>query len=53
MLKALRDTFGLTQRAIADEIGIPASYVSSYERERPVPAHAVEKIANWVERASA
>lgn len=53
MLKALRDTFGLTQCAIAEEIGIPAAYVSNYERERPVPAHAVEKIMSWVERCSA
>lgn len=53
MLRALRDTFGLTQRAIADEIGIPASYVSNYERERPVPEYAVGKIMDWVERCSA
>lgn len=48
-LRALRDAYGLTQAALGDEIGIPASYVSNFERERPVPAHAESRIATWLD----
>lgn len=53
LLKSLRDTFGLTQSTIAREIGVPVSYVSNFERARPVPAHAEVKIAQWMEGNSA
>lgn len=48
MLRVMRDTYGLTQQAVADEIGVSPAYVSLYERERPVPAYAVIKISEWV-----
>jgi DNA-binding transcriptional regulator YiaG len=52
-LKVLRDAFGLTQRAVADEIGIPTAYVSKHERGGSVPAYAKESIDSWVDRNSA
>lgn len=47
-LKALRDAYGLTQKALGDEMGIPASYVSLYERDRPVPGWADANIEQWI-----
>ena len=49
MFKTLREMFGLTQRAVADEIGVPSQYVSMFEREKPVPALAAERLSAWVE----
>ncbi len=49
-LKAIRDTYGLTQSALADEIGIPSTYVSMYENERPsLPAYASVQIDQWMQ----
>lgn len=49
MLRALRDTYGLTQSALADEIGISSAYISNYEREKPnVPEYASRAIESWI-----
>jgi len=48
-LKSLRDAFGLTQSALAEEIGVPPSYISLYERDRSVPDWAETNIAGWVD----
>lgn len=49
-LKALRDSYGLTQQAVAREIGVPPAYISNYERQRPVPAYAETEIESWMEQ---
>jgi transcriptional regulator with XRE-family HTH domain len=36
-LRALRVRAGLSQRCVADRVGIPASVLSAYERERREP----------------
>lgn len=49
-LYALRTAFGMTQHQVADEAGVRAvAYVSNYERGRPVPAEAKQKLDAWVE----
>ena len=52
MLKSTREVYGLTQSALAEEIGITAPYVSMYEREKPVPVYAEESINNWLDANS-
>jgi len=49
-LKHLRTAFGLTQTAVANEIGISPSYVSSHEGGKYVPPYAEEKIKEWIDR---
>lgn len=48
-LKVLRDAFGLTQSAVADEIGIKSAYVSNHERGKYVPEYAKKRIDNWID----
>ncbi len=48
ILKSLRESFGLTQTALSKEIGVSASYISNYEREKYAPQHAVQSIEYWV-----
>lgn len=48
LLKSLRDSFGLSQAALADEIGINANHVSQYEREKPIAAWAKGCIESWI-----
>ncbi len=48
-LRALRVRAGLSQRCVADRVGIPASVLSAYERERREPGlqiagHIIEAI---------
>lgn len=47
-LKTLRNMYGLAQSALASEIGVPASYVSCYERRRPIPVSAANRIERWI-----
>lgn len=51
-LKTLRDAFGMTQGAVAKEIGIQSSYVSNHEHDKYVPDYAKQRIASWVEAHS-
>lgn len=48
-LKSLRGAYGLTQQALGAEIGVPASYISLYERTRPVPEWAAVNISQWIQ----
>jgi DNA-binding XRE family transcriptional regulator len=49
ILKTLREAMGLTQSALAKEIGLAhPSYVSGYENERPVPAYAEKRLERWI-----
>ena len=46
MLKGLRLREGLTQKAVAEAIGVPQSHVSEYEKnKRPVPAAKAAELA--------
>lgn len=46
MLRGLRLREGLTQKAVAEAIGVPQSHVSEYEKnKRPVPAAKAEELA--------
>ena len=46
MLKGLRLREGLTQKAVADAIGVPQSHVSEYEKnKRPVPTAKAKELA--------
>lgn len=49
-LRALREAFGMTQADVAEEAFVrSAQYVSLYERGKPVPAEARERLDWWVE----
>ncbi|MEG3193744.1 helix-turn-helix transcriptional regulator, partial [Lysobacter sp. D1-1-M9] len=52
-LKALREAFGMTQGDVADEAFVKPPYVSLYERGKPVPAEARERLDWWLESQSA
>lgn len=49
-LSALRVAFGMSQSAVGKEAGVNSAYVSLYERDRPVPGYAKQRLDNWVER---
>lgn len=49
-LKNLRGAFGMTQAAVAKEIGVLSAYVSNYENEKYVPEYAKKAIETWVAR---
>jgi hypothetical protein len=48
VLRSLCETYGLSQAALGDEIGILAAYVSLYENEKKVPQYAVGMIEEWI-----
>lgn len=52
-VKALREAFGMTQAAVADEAGTKAAYVSLFENGRPVPVQAANSLNWWLERQGA
>ena len=47
-LQVLRQAFGMTQKAIAKEVGVNPVYVSLYEREKPVPAYVKRALDGWI-----
>lgn len=49
-LGTLREAFGMTQTALAKEIGVYQMQVSRYERGLDVPAYARTAIEAWVDR---
>lgn len=51
--RAMRDAFGLTQNALAREVGVPAPYVSSYERGAKTPRHAERALDAWLAQQEA
>ena len=52
-LSTLRAAFGMTQMAVAKEVGVNQMSVSNYERERPVTGYAKQRLDNWVEKHQA
>jgi DNA-binding XRE family transcriptional regulator len=45
MLKGLRLREGLTQKELADALGVPQSHISAYEKnKRPIPAAKAEQL---------
>lgn len=52
-LKVLRDAYGLTQKAVADEAGVSQAHISQHERGQSVPARAANCITSWIERNTA
>lgn len=52
-LRALREAFGMTQADVAKEAGVNPSYVSLFERGRPVSVEARESLGWWMEKQSA
>lgn len=51
--RALREAFGMTQAALAEEAGTKPNYVSLFENGRPVPADAATKLHAWIDRQAA
>lgn len=47
-LKSFREAYGMTQTALAHEIGVKATYVSAHERGAYLPDHAKRAIDVWV-----
>lgn len=52
-LRVLRTAFGMSQGALAKEIGITAGHVSAHERGQPVVDYAKRAIESWIDRQSA
>jgi DNA-binding transcriptional regulator YiaG len=52
-VRALREAFGMTQSAVAEEAGTKPAYVSLFENGRPVPVAAAESLNWWLERQGA
>ncbi len=52
-LLALRQAFGMTQAAVAQEAGVRPSQVSSYERGKYLTKWATRAITAWVEKSKA
>ena len=45
MLRGLRLREGLTQKALAEALGVPQSHISAYEKnKRPIPAAKAEQL---------
>jgi len=49
ILKSLRLAYGLTQSALATEVGVSDGYVSLYENNKPLPEYAEQLLKSWVE----
>ncbi|MBA3773848.1 MAG: helix-turn-helix transcriptional regulator [Ramlibacter sp.] len=49
-VRTLRQAFGMTQAAVAQEAGVDNSHVSNYERGKPVAAYAAKAIKGWVDK---
>jgi transcriptional regulator with XRE-family HTH domain len=46
MLRALRQRVGMTQKALADAVGVPQSHISEFEKDRrAVPYKHAQKLA--------
>lgn len=52
-LHALRTAFGMTQAALAKEVGVDSAYVSLYENDKYVPRWAKQSLDSWLERQNA
>ncbi len=52
-LRTLRKAFGMSQSAIAAEVGVNPMHVSLHERGRPIVRYARDALESWVARQSA
>lgn len=48
-LRFIREMLGLTQKNLAEEIGVNAAYISMYENDKEPAGHAREAIEEWLE----
>lgn len=48
-LKALREAFGMTQSDVAREAGTNVAYVGYFERGKPLPVEARDRLYCWIE----
>jgi DNA-binding transcriptional regulator YiaG/DNA-directed RNA polymerase subunit RPC12/RpoP len=53
MLRALRETFGLTQQNLEAETGVNQNYISRYENSHDVPEWAEETLNRWMQNKAA
>ena len=51
-LLELRQAFGMTQAAVAEEARVSLHYVSNYERSKYVPPYARERLESWADSQS-
>lgn len=49
-VRTVREAFGMNQHQVAQEVGIPTSYVSLHERGKAVPSYAKAALETWVDR---
>jgi len=49
-LFVLRTAFGMTQAAVGSEAGVIAPYVCLYEKGKPVPRMAKDRLERWIEQ---
>ncbi len=52
-LRTLRLLYGLTQAQVGEEAGVPAAYVSLYERGMELPASGQAALSEWLQEQSA
>lgn len=52
-LLELRQAFGMTQAAVANEAGVPQPVVSAFERGKPVSRQASERLQAWLDMQAA
>ena len=52
-VKTLRESFGMTQLALAKEIGVNPSYLSLIENDKPAPGYAKDRVDKWLEAQGA
>lgn len=48
-LRTMRGIYGMTQTALAEEIGVEAPYISNFERNKRVPEYARQQITAWLD----
>jgi DNA-binding XRE family transcriptional regulator len=49
-LRTVRTAFGMSQKQVAEEIGVQHAYVSLHERGKPVPDYAARALESWVDQ---
>lgn len=52
ILKTLRNTYGLSQVALAEEIGVYAQHISLFENNKPVTHWAESEIEQWIAQSA-
>jgi DNA-binding XRE family transcriptional regulator len=52
VLRSLREIYGLTQAALAAEVGVASWEISRFERQKPVNTFTREQLEEWIERSA-